>query len=125
MKIIIILIGFLKICLACNAGVNDMVINEILFNPSKDGYDYIELFNRTRDSVNLKNILIANRNITHDIAAVKAITKNDLFVPSHHFVLITSNAKWLKQNYNVSSDAIICELSSLPSFPDDKGTVLI
>lgn len=103
----------------------DIVINEILFNPAKDGYDYIEGYNRSRKTINLGQVLIANRNATHDISAMKSISNNQLLLEPDSYFVITSNEKWLKQNYSVALSAIICQVSSLPSFPDDAGTIVL
>lgn len=105
-----------------NAGV---VINEILFNPPRDGYDYVELYNHGPAAVNLQQIVIANRNSTGDIASAKPLTRVPVWLPPQKFTLITANEKWLRQNYQVSGDVIVCQLSSLPSFPDDNGSAIL
>lgn len=104
---------------------NDIIVNEVLFNPKKDGFDYIEGYNRSEKTFVLNSLLIANRNVTGDIAAAKLLTKDSIRIaPGTHFV-ITANEKWLRQNYSVSSFAIICQVSSMPSFPDDEGSVIL
>jgi hypothetical protein len=103
----------------------DIVINEILFNPAKDGYDYVEGFNRSAKTIDLSQVLIANRNSTNDISSVKVISKNKLLVEPRSYFVITSNEKWLKQNYTAGLSAVFCQISSLPSFPDDEGTVIL
>lgn len=103
----------------------NLVINEILFNPTKDGFDYIELYNRGKDSVDLKDILIGNRNITNDITSLKPLAGSTIWMRSGGFAVITANEKWLRLNYLVGADAIIRDLSSLPSLPDDEGTLVL
>lgn len=103
----------------------DIVINEILFNPAKDGYDYIEGYNRSGKTIDLAGLVIAHRNATNDISTAKAISKNTLLLEPDSYFVISSNEKWLKQNYSVALSAIICQVSPMPSFPDNEGTVIL
>ncbi|MBO9571800.1 MAG: gliding motility-associated C-terminal domain-containing protein [Chitinophagaceae bacterium] len=103
----------------------DIVINEVLFNPVKDGFDYVEGYNRSTKTIDLQDLLIANRNAAGDIASAKVLSKEPLLLPPATYFIITASKKWLWQHYTVPTEAIICELSSLPSFPDDDGTVIL
>lgn len=103
----------------------DIVINEILFNPVKDGYDYVELYNRSNTPINIGELLIANRNPADEIASVKNISRDSLIITPAGYFIITANQKWLKQHYIVPDSALIIQLSSLPSLPDDDGCVLL
>lgn len=104
---------------------NEIVINEILFNPSKDGFDYIEGYNRSQKPLPLRSLLIGNRNSTGDIASVKLVTKDSIMLDAGQYFVITANEKWVRQHYPVAPSALICQITSMPSFPDDEGTVLL
>ena len=43
----------------------DIVINEILFNPHTDGFDYVELYNNSGKIIDLSTIIIAEMDIVH------------------------------------------------------------
>ena len=103
----------------------DIVINEILFNPVKDGFDYVEMYNKSSNAIDLKELLIANRNSAHEIASVKNISRESLNIPPAGYVVITANGNWLKQNYMVHDSSIVIQITSLPSFPDDQGCVVL
>jgi hypothetical protein len=102
-----------------------LAINEILFNPAKDGYDYIELYNYGTDSIDLETILVANRNVTNDISSLRPVSKTSKFLAAGRYAIVTANEKWLRQNYRVPPDAQIFVGSQMPSFPDDGGEVII
>lgn len=104
---------------------NDVVINEVLFNPETEGFDYVELYNRSDKPVQVRELLLANRNVTNDIASIKIITTESLLLQPDSFIVITVNAKWLKQMYYVPVRAKVLQVSSLPSFPDDEGSVVL
>lgn len=103
----------------------DMIINEVLFNPAKDGYDYVECYNRSKLVLHLNNIAIANRNGAGDLASIKQLVKDSSTLGPGQFIVITANEKWLRLNYQVDDNANVIQLSSLPSFPDDEGTVVL
>jgi hypothetical protein len=102
-----------------------LAINEILFNPSKDGYDYVELYNYGTDTIDLQTVMIANRNVTHDLASLRALTKTSRMLAPDAYVVLTANEKWLRLNYRVPPEAQVLVIAQLPSFPDDEGEVII
>lgn len=103
----------------------DIVINEILFNPVKDGFDYVELYNRSDLTFNGNELLIANRNSANEISSVKPVAKDSIRLTSRGYFVITSNINWLKQHYVIRDTSKIIQVSSLPSFPDDEGCVVL
>lgn len=103
----------------------DLVINEILFNPVKDGFDYIEIYNKSSYPVNVNELLIANRNSANEIASLKNFSKDSSTITPHGYLVITGNANWLNQHYIVRESAMVIQISSLPSYPDDEGHVLL
>ena len=105
---------------------NDIVINEILFNPPIDGVDFVELYNRSLKVLDLKDISIANKNITtNNIGTLSILSPQGQLLFPNEYLIITSNTKILKEKYNLPTDISIIELSTFPSFPDDEGIVSI
>jgi hypothetical protein len=102
-----------------------VVINEILFNPVSGGYDYVEGYNRGDKIINLEEIQIANRNATGDIASAKTLEEEPVFIHPGGYFIVTANEKWVKQHYTANGQAHFSQLSSLPSFPDNKGTAIL
>ena len=104
---------------------NDVIINEILFNPSKDGFDYVEGYNRSAESIDLTDLMVATRNAADEIASVKIITKESIVIRPGNYFVLTVNENWLRKNYYVPDSALIIAMTSLPAFPDDEGAVLL
>ncbi len=103
----------------------EIVINEILFNPVKDGHDYVEGLNRGSRIFDLTGLWLARRNLAGEITVKRKIeTSTPLLAPGGYF-LITSNESWLRQHYRTGAAAIICRMVSMPSFPDDEGIVVL
>lgn len=103
----------------------DIVINELLFNPPSGGFDYVELYNRSNKIVNLDQLYLAGRNSTGNLVQVSRLSTAPVLFFPEEYIAFTENADWLRKNYRVKSEATIKEIASLPSMPDDKGTVVL
>lgn len=103
----------------------DLIINEVLFNPAKDGYDYVECYNRSNSMLHLNLMAIGNRNGAGDIASVKPISKDSTSLRPGAYLVITANEKWLRMNYQLDENTMVIQLASLPSYPDDEGNVVL
>lgn len=103
----------------------DVVINEILFNPRSNGVDYVEIYNRSKKNIDLKNIYIANRNTAGAVSSITQVSaENYLFFPGD-FMVITSDASVVKRDFITLNPDAFAEVSSTPSYNDDKGDVII
>ena len=107
------------------ASMNDMVINEILFNPTPSATDYVEIYNRSNKIFDLKQLYIANRNSLGVISnLVQLSAENNLIFPEE-FRVITENTAMVKSNYIILNKEAVIEIESMPSYNDDRGTVII
>lgn len=103
----------------------DVVVNEILFNPKSGEEDYVELYNRSNKIINLKNTYLANRNTTNVVSSITQISATDYaFFPGDYFVVTASKSSVLN-NYVAEKPQNIIEVSSTPSYNDDKSNVIV
>lgn len=103
----------------------DMVVNEILFNPQSNGYDYIEFYNRSNEIFDASKMYVANRNSNNAISSVTPLTSTSWLIFPGDYIVSTENSASLQGNYLVKNPENVLEVSSLPSFPDDNGYVLL
>jgi len=114
-----------RVGLSSPADSMDVVINEILFNPRSNGVDYVEIYNRSKKIIDLKNIYIANRNSAGLVSSISQLTtEENLFFPSS-FIVITSEASVVKRDYITLDTSAFAEISSMPSYGDDEGDVVM
>lgn len=102
-----------------------VVINEVLFNPRPDGFDYIEIYNRSNSIVDLKQLYLATRNATGQLTNITTITPVSWLLFPGEYKVLTENRLWLQQQYLVKDPSLIMESTALPSLPDDKGAVVL
>ncbi|MEO7119761.1 MAG: lamin tail domain-containing protein [Ginsengibacter sp.] len=103
----------------------DIVINEILFHPRPGGADYVEIYNRSQKTFDLSKMYIANRNGASVISSIKKIaTESILFFPGD-FMVLTSDPSAVKDQYITTNPDAFIKVPSFPSYPNDKGDVII
>ncbi len=102
----------------------DVVVNEILFNPRSGGVDFVELYNRSGKYINLKDWKIANLEEGNP-ANHKAITSGNYILAPGQYGVLTTKGMVLKDQYPKAKDSTFILLSSLPSLPDDAGSVVL
>ncbi|MDH7464470.1 lamin tail domain-containing protein [Chitinophagaceae bacterium 26-R-25] len=103
----------------------DAVINEILFNPTATGVDYVELYNRSNKILDLKELYIANRSSSGELSSIKQlVNERQLFFPNDYLV-ISENPMTVRKEYLVKNPELMIELSSMPSFSNESGTCVI
>ncbi|SFS70705.1 C-terminal domain of CHU protein family protein [Sphingobacterium wenxiniae] len=94
---------------------NDIIINEVLFNPKAGGVDFVELYNRSGKIINLQGWLLGNREI---------IREPHLFYPSAYRVLTTSPETVEKHYPNAQLENFIT-MSALPPYANERGQVVL
>jgi hypothetical protein len=104
---------------------SDIVINEILFNPKSNGFDYVEFYNVSNKIVDASKLYIANRDGSNVVSSIKRIFSTPLYFFPGDYLVITENLASLEMDYLVRDPDAVIRLSSLPSFPDDGGDVIL
>jgi hypothetical protein len=97
----------------------------VLFNPPPDGFDYIELYNRSNSIIDLKNLYLANRNITGQLNNITSLSNTSHLLFPGEYIAFTENKPWVQQQYLVKDPSVIIQCTSLPSMPDDKGVIVL
>lgn len=103
----------------------DIVMNEILFNPPPAGYDYIELYNRSKKAIDLQQLYIANKNAIGNLTNIKQISDRPLLIFPNSYCLISANKDWVRSHYPLKDQALYIQLPALPSMPDDKEHLVL
>lgn len=94
---------------------NDVVINEILFNPKSDVPRFVEIYNRSDQIVNLQGWRLGNR----------LLAFNPLFLRPKSYSVITTDIEKLSAAYPSAVMENAIELKSLPSHNSKQGIVTL
>ena len=105
--------------LAAKASIGDLIINEILFNPSTGGVDFVEFYNVSDKVIDASRLLIAN--ISDGENDIENILVETLIFPNDYFVICPSTSL-LETEYDIVNPQFLHE-QTLPAFADDEGNV--
>jgi len=100
----------------------DIIINEILFNPSTGGKDFVELYNRSDKIFNLRNLRLGN--LTLDPGNVGGPIEEDFLLFPASYVVISEEPADILERYDVLSPLAMVK-NALPSLPDDEGNITL
>jgi len=114
-----------KIGLPVDAAPLDIVINEILFNPKSGGNDYVEFYNRSNKIFDANKLYIANRNSSGAISSPELLAAIPFYIFPGDYIVVTEDADNLALNYLVPNPGAVLEISSLPTYADDEGDVIL
>lgn len=107
------------------AGAGDLVINEILFNPVTNGYDYVEFYNKSRKVLDVAGLFIAGMNSSGAISGINQLSSYSFSLFPGEYLVATADPAGLRGHFMVKFPDRIQVISSMPSLPDDEGAALL
>jgi len=103
------------------AVADDLILNEILFDPRPEGVDFVEVYNRSEKYIDLQGWGIGR--LTEDLQT-RWISQRYILKPGG-FVAITTDSVIVKNQYPQGVNKQFLQISSLPTLPNDAGTVVL
>jgi hypothetical protein len=113
-----------RVGLPTDASAGEWIINEILFNPKPNAFDYVEFYNNSSKIFDATKLYLANRNSSGVISSIKTFSSTPFYIFPGDYIVVTEDADNLALNYLVKNPDNVLIVSSPPSFPDDEGTVV-
>ncbi len=106
----------------------DVIINEVLFNPWSGGEDYVELYNRSEKLLDAADLMLGGVRISPpnppDTTWYAVSSSSRFLFPGDYLLLTKSPEKVMSQYYTENPNAFL-GMESFPSYNNDRGTVLI
>lgn len=114
-----------KFAIAQPVSANDIVINEVMFDPNSNGVEWTEVYNRSDKVIDLKEIYLCSRDATGNISDINQVASNGyLIFPEDYFVLST-NDNAIKTQYSTINTEGFIDMPSIPSMSNDSDYVLL
>jgi hypothetical protein len=104
---------------------NDILISELLFNPRTGGKDFVEIFNNSKNTLDLKELAIASIKAPDSITSRKNISLSSVLFHPNQYLVLSTDPDNIKANYHSQNPQAFFKVASLPAFNTDKGSVVI
>ena len=102
----------------------DVVINELLFNPFAGGADFIEIYNRAILPFNLSHLKLFRRDDSGALTSEIRLSNYDKLIVPGEYVAFTLSPENIKQLYHCAVPNNLIALN-IPAMNDDQGTVVL
>lgn len=100
----------------------DIILNEIMFNPLTGGSDFVELYNNSDKILDLQEIYLANWDDA--IANYKSIANQQHLIFPEEYVLIAEDTSAIIGDFSIYGVGTFIE-ADMPTYPNDSGTVFL
>lgn len=105
---------------------NDVVINEVLFDPSTSGIDFVELYNRSNKIIDLKNLRIGSLDtLTGNLTYTEKITEEGYLLFPETYIVLSENGATVKREYQTLNPKGFYDIANLPSMNIDADVVTL
>jgi hypothetical protein len=108
--------------------MNDLVINEILFNPLTNGVDFVEIYNRSSKIIDLEQVWLGDVRHTPPNppdTTLKIISPLTVLILPEQYLVLTTSPEKVKQQYNTLNPDNFLAVPSFPSYPNTSATALL
>ncbi len=102
--------------------ISGIFINEILFDPVGDGFDYLEIYNAGNRIADLKNIALAGINDTGGIATVSDYMEERILLPGQ-YLAVSEGPSQIRKQYPRHDKKALQFLADMPTMSNDKGDI--
>ncbi|MDA3816881.1 MAG: Ig-like domain-containing protein, partial [Prolixibacteraceae bacterium] len=106
-------------------GTNDLLINELLFNPVPDGDDFIEFYNNSDLPVDLSSLYLGTRDELLHLKSVARITTQKHLLQPKCYCVATTNPIHVFEQYRIPEKNAIIKADKLPPMYNNEGRVLL
>jgi hypothetical protein len=105
---------------------NDVVINEILADPKTGGVDFVELYNRSSKTINLKDLRIGSMDTLNSILKdTEVITDEGFLLFPETYLVISEDQNAVKQQYLTPNPKGFLDVVDLPGLNIDEDVVTL
>jgi len=105
--------------------VGDLVINEILSNPTVNTDDFVEIYNKSNKIVDLRHVILATVSNTSQISSPKYVCPYGYLMLPGQYIAFTKKRQSLLSYYYTPNPDWVLQVDALPSYNNDHGTVVL
>jgi hypothetical protein len=101
----------------------DLILNELLFNPKTDGYDFAEFYNASEKVITLNEVKIANVDtLAKTSSNLSIIDTLGYLVFPHQYYVMSEKVESVKKQYYTSNPKNFIDVNSMPTMNVGDGS---
>ena len=105
---------------------NEIVINEILFNPPTGGNEYVEIYNKSNKAFDLRFLSITSRKPSDgSFNKLYELSSTPLLLQPQEYLVITKNKDLVCSFFECRPASSFAELSVMPSLANTSGCAVL
>lgn len=104
---------------------NDIVINEIMFDPKDQGVEWIEIYNRSDKIIDLSEVFLCSQGNNGGFIDISQVAPSGYLILPHNHIVLSTDAGVIKSQYHTTNTTGFIELPSIPSLNNDSDRVLL
>jgi hypothetical protein len=113
----------IQIGLADTIDPEDLIINEVMFNPLTNGSDYVEIYNLSEKILDLNDVYLANWD-DDSIANFEDVTNVQRLILPGEYVLLTEDSTDIQTDFSIYGIGTFIDMD-VPTYNDDSGSVFL
>lgn len=103
----------------------DVLINELLFDPPTGGSDFVELFNNSGNLLDLSVLSLATLSDSMTLKTVSPLSVSPMAFYPEEYLAFTVNYDGVAEFYHLPYSDRLLEIQRMPTYPNDKGAVVL
>ena len=103
----------------------DVIINEILFNPSVSGYSFVELYNRSQKAVQVNDLQLSLRDNNGRLSTPAPLTDEPFLLLPGHYLVVSRNVEVVMQQYMATNRSAFLQMRQLPALTRTSGRLVL
>ncbi|MEZ5083766.1 MAG: lamin tail domain-containing protein [Bacteroidales bacterium] len=107
---------------------NDLVINEILFNPVGNGVDFVEIYNRSDKIINIFDLALGDVSLDqfgNSDTSYKTVSDESRLILTGNYLVLTTDPRIVKDQYHTENPDGFVKMASFPSYSNTSGKVVL
>jgi hypothetical protein len=115
-----------KFAIPMEASANDIIINELLFDPPTGCVDFVEIYNRSSKVIDLKNLVLANYDtVNMVITDYNEISGQPFLILPETYIVLTTDSAAIKANFRTTNPQGFLNMVSFPTMNNEDGLVAL
>lgn len=118
-----LMLGWSYACAQDETTPGMLKVSELLYEPISGGAEYVELYNASPQELVCDSFCLI-RWVGDSLGKRYPLPKGKS-IPSHSYIVLTKDTDFVLSHYHVEHPQRLYQMSSMPTYPNDGGTVIV